>query len=249
MRVFFMKKSNAIRIVLFAVIMICAVAYADAGMDLPAFNEAADGPICSVETEERVVAITFDTTFGTDYTSEILDILKKHKAKATFAVMGAWAEQNYELVKQINSAGHEIISHSMNHGRYPDMTAESIVRDADEARSLLMEITGKETYLIRAPYGAYDETVLSALRSKGYVPIMWSVDSKDWEATDPQQIVGTVLAKLESGGIVLFQNNSEHSKTALEEILSALDEREYKTVTVSELFTDGKITVNSKRTS
>ena len=102
MRVFFLKKSNAMRIALFAVIMVLAVVYAETGAELPVFGETVEGPVCSVETDERVVALTFDTTFGTDYT---------HKVRCRRDVKKYVLEDSTKILEQAcenNNSGDEL---------------------------------------------------------------------------------------------------------------------------------------------
>ena len=183
MRILILKKSTLIRVALFVVILIGAIIYTKAvlGNDVEVYKQnVSQMPICSVSDKSNEVAITFDTTFGEDYTKDILKILKKYNVKATFAVMGVWAEQNPELTQQIVDQGNEVISHSMNHGSYINMSEKDVVADANKANEVLSQFTGQNVNLIRAPYGTYDDTVINALKENNYVPIMWSIDSMDW---------------------------------------------------------------------
>ena len=62
-------------------------------------------PIYNVETEEKKVAITFDSAWGADKTLRILENLKEYGANATFFIVGFWAEEYPDMVKAIAEQG------------------------------------------------------------------------------------------------------------------------------------------------
>ena len=64
-------------------------------------------PIYCVDTPEPVVALTFDSAWGTEDLDDILSILQKHNAPATFFVTGEWAKKNPDAIRAIDKAGHE----------------------------------------------------------------------------------------------------------------------------------------------
>ena len=72
-------------------------------------------PIYSVETEEKKVAISFDTAWGADKTEGILKILEQYKVNATFFMVGFWVEKYPDMVKAIDNQGIEIGTHSNTH--------------------------------------------------------------------------------------------------------------------------------------
>ncbi len=234
MRVFICKKDTLIRIAAFAIIITGAVVYtaAAAKKDTATFGS---GVVTAADTEQKAVALTFDTSFGEDRTLDILETLERHGAVATFAVMGAWASEYPELVREIDASGHEIISHSMAHERYDDIGAEAAVADANAARELLRTDFNIRTDMLRPPYGNGRDEVLSALGDAGFEIVGWSVDSKDWKGDDAERISSRVLAATEPGSVILFQNNAEGTPGALDLILEALADRAYSTLTVSEL--------------
>src|SRR5690242_5398280 len=72
-------------------------------------------PIYSVQTKDKRIAITFDVNWGNDNTEEILNILEQYNVKATFFVIGKWADEHPDLIKKISEKGHEIGNHSNSH--------------------------------------------------------------------------------------------------------------------------------------
>ena len=238
MRIFVLKKSTIIRAVVFIVLLAAAVIYtqAIASDSAPAIGEAGkEMPVCSVETDDPVVAITIDTAFGDDYTDEILKILDEKKVKATFFVLGLWAEKNPAKLDAIVKAGHEIANHSMSHTRYTDMTPEQIKEDVGKANENIKKATNKENIFVRMPYGAFDDKTIKTLQEEGYIPVKWSLDSKDWKQAGKEALKNNVINNLKKGSIIIFQNNIMDTSQALGEIIDEIKKRDYKTATLSEM--------------
>lgn len=251
MRIFVVKKSTLIRAAVFVLLVIGAIIYTQVafGGAAPVSNTSEVMPVCRVAASEKVVAITFDTAFGdTDYTQQILDVLNNEGVKATFFVMGLWANENQDMTKKIASAGEEIASHSMNHTRYPDMATSEILADASDASDVIFQLTGFDTRMIRMPYGAFNTESISALESEGYTPVKWSIDSQDWKTNDAKKIENEVLSQVKSGDIIMFQNNVAATPEALGAIILGLREDGYKIVTVSELLLGDGSYVDSQGT-
>ena len=138
-------------------------------------------PIYSVDTEEKKVALTFDTAWGADKTLQILEILKEYKVNATFFMVGFWVEKYPEMVKAIDEQGIEIGTHSNTH---PDMTTISqsqIELELQTSINSIKKITNKDVTLFRAPYGAYNNTLLGITDNMGLKTIQWDVDTLDWK--------------------------------------------------------------------
>ena len=113
-------------------------------------------PIYSVERCDNKIALTFDCAWNDDDIDSILDTLDKYNCKATFFVVGDWAEKYSESLKKIYDRGHEIGNHSYNHADYTKMSAEAITADLDKCDGIVESITGERPYLMRAPSGGYN---------------------------------------------------------------------------------------------
>ena len=173
MRIFVVKKNTLIRAAVFVLLIIGAIVYTQLALSdaRPVSSSTPEMmPICRVDTKEKAVALTIDTAFGdADYTQEILDVLDSESAKATFFVMGLWANQNAKALDAIAKSGNEIANHSMNHTRYPDLTSEEVIADANAAKKLIFDKTGFDTFIIRMPYGAFDDKTIATLKEE-YIP-------------------------------------------------------------------------------
>jgi peptidoglycan/xylan/chitin deacetylase (PgdA/CDA1 family) len=251
MRIFVVKKSTLIRAAVFLLLVIGAIVYTQVAFSdaKPASTETAVMPVCRVATEDKVVALTFDTAFGdADCTGQILTVLQDEGAPATFFVMGLWAQEYPEEVDAMVQTGCEIASHSMNHTKYTELTEAEILDDASDASELLFDMTGFDTDIIRMPYGTFDTQTIMTLQAQGYVPVKWSLDSKDWKGDDADKIADNVLGQVESGDIIMFQNNAAATPEALSAIILGLREQGFTLVTVSDLLVGGEYYVDEDGT-
>ena len=192
-------------------------------------------PIYCVETEEKKIAVTFDAAWSAEDTDEIIEILKKHNAKATFFAVGDWVEKNPEAVKKLYNAGHEIGNHSDTHPSFSQINREEIKSEILNCNKKIEKITGVEPKLVRAPSGDYDNKSIEVTESLNMKMIQWDVDSLDWKKLSVDEMYGRVVSKTQKGSILLFHNGVENTPEALDKILTKLEKDCYEFVTVSEL--------------
>ena len=94
-----------------------------------------------------------------DNTSQILDLLEKHKHKGTFFTLANIAEKHPELIRKIVDAGHEVASHGCNHINLYTFTPEEIRNDVDRSVKTLEDISGKKVIGYRAPNFSIRENI------------------------------------------------------------------------------------------
>ena len=210
--------------ILAAVLSLCLAGYLAVW---PALGYTADRPlpIYCVDRPEKVCAISFDAAWGADNTQGILDVLAKYNVKATFFVVGNWADQYPQQAKAIVESGCELMNHSNAHGHFNSMS-------------------GVRPTLIRCPFGEYDDHVITAIREMGMEPIQWDVDSLDWKGISAAEITERVTKKVAPGSIVLFHNAGEHTPEALPGILDHLLAQGYQIVPISEILLTGEYTID-----
>ena len=194
-------------------------------------------PIYCVNRDQKVCAISFDAAWGDASTQSLVDILNQYNVKATFFVIGNWAEQYPEDVKMLKENGMEVMNHSSAHGHMNQMSSEEIIADIKKCNDQIEALTVECPTLFRAPYGEYDDHVIAAVRSIGMEPIQWDVDSLDWKDYGVDSIVKAVLdnKELKNGSIILCHNGAKYTADALESVITGLQEKGYELVSVSEL--------------
>lgn len=196
-------------------------------------------PIYCVQRDQKMVSLTFDAAWGNEDTQQLIDILGKYQVKATFFVVGSWAEKYPESVKALHDAGHEVMNHSDTHRHLPELSAEEIVADVNACNDKIEAVTGVRPTLIRPPYGDYDDHTVAAIRGMGMEAVQWDVDSLDWKDLPAEEIQSRVMKRVKPGSIVLFHNAAKHTPEALPGILEQLLQEGYEIVPVSQLLLTG----------
>ena len=197
-------------------------------------------PVYIVDTEEKVLSISFDAAWGCANTEGILDILDRYDVKTTFFLVGFWAEKYPELVAELVARGHEIGNHTATHPHMNSISVEQMRKETVEYDDKIEELTGKRCKVFRAPFGEYNDKVITTMRSFGYEVIQWDIDTIDWkQERSAQTILDTVLPKLHPGCIILCHNNGYKIKEYLPTLIKTAQEQGYEFVTVSELLLEG----------
>ena len=192
-------------------------------------------PVYSVQTDKKQVAITFDASWGADKTEEIMKILKEYDAKGTFFLVGFWIEKYPDMVKLINDNGFEIGTHSNTHPDLTKLSREAVKLEISTCTDMIEKITNKKIELFRAPYGAYNNTVIEVSNELNLIPIQWDVDSLDWKGISAQNITTRIINNVKNGSIILCHNNSDHILDALPMVLDRLKGQGYEVTSVGEL--------------
>ncbi|MDO5156035.1 MAG: polysaccharide deacetylase family protein [Eubacteriales bacterium] len=194
-------------------------------------------PIYSVDTRENVLALTFDSAWGTEDLNDILQILKSHNAPATFFVTGEFAKNHPEAILAIDHAGHEIANHGNTHKHMPQLSKKDMMKEIKDCEQTVYTITHKKMHLFRAPYSDWNDDVVDVAHILGYMSINHSVDSLDWKDYGASSIVKTVCEhqNLEQGSIILLHNGTTYTKDALDQMLTKLEQKGYSFVLVSDL--------------
>lgn len=196
-------------------------------------------PIYEVDRKEKMIAISFDASWGAERTEQILDILDKYHVKTTFFLVNIWIEDYPDLASEIVERGHEVGLHSETHPHMTELSDSQIIAELQNNSKMITDTCGCTPKLFRPPYGDYNNRVIELADSLGYKTIQWSVDSLDWKDLSAEEIELRVLKDLHPGDIVLFHNNGLHTAEALPVIIEECQKRGYKIVPISKLLLDG----------
>ncbi|HEY0699310.1 MAG TPA: polysaccharide deacetylase family protein, partial [Micromonospora sp.] len=224
--------------------------------DTPALPAPAEvtkgGPVLRLDQDKpvsrsmpaRTIALTFDDGPDPEWTPKVLDVLRRHKAHATFFVVGARVNEHPELVRRILAEGHEIGAHTFTHA---DLGAASPWRRDLEltlTRNAIAGATGRQPTLFRPPYSsdpsaltARDVEVLRAAAEVGHIAVLADRDTKDWKRPGAEAILTAARpAQAGAGEIVLMHDGGgDRSQTvaALDRLLPELTAKGYRFTTVS----------------
>jgi peptidoglycan/xylan/chitin deacetylase (PgdA/CDA1 family) len=188
------------------------------------------------EPSARLVALTIDDGPTREWTPQVLKILRRRDAKATFFRVGKRAQAWPDLVKQTADAGHEQGNHTWAHD---DLTRhdETFDRDSLERTSeLLARLTGQAPTLCRPPYGRIDSVGLAVCAGLHYGVTLWS---QRITGVNAKVDVDEALAQASPGSIVLLHDGGPEPNATLmkqlDRLAGSMTDAGYKFVTVSEL--------------
>jgi peptidoglycan/xylan/chitin deacetylase (PgdA/CDA1 family) len=186
------------------------------------------------ETENKI-ALTFDDGPNQN-TLQILDILKKHGAKATFFCIGKNIEKHPEILRQITADGHTVGNHSYTHSHFFDFyRKDRIVQELKETDNLILEITGRKPRFFRPPYGVTNPSIRRALALTKHLVIGWNIRSMDGVSKNTKAIFNRILKRLSPGSVVLLHDTRIETAQVLEQLLLTVAEKNYKVVPIEEL--------------
>lgn len=228
--------------------LICTVigigAFLSNNTDRVASTERKIVPVYCVERTDNKIAVTFDCAWGSEDIDSILSTLKKHNCKATFFVLGTWAENNADAMKKIVEEGHEVGNHSYNHAHYTTLSRDKMLEDMKKTNEAIKNSCGVSPALFRAPSGDYNNAVIEACRSAEMEYIQWSIDSLDWRNLTESEMLDRIIPQTKSGDILLFHNGTKHTAKSLDGILSALSEKGFSFLKVSDLIYTENYTID-----
>lgn len=224
----------------------------------PVVNMASERPE-SVRVSPRTVALTFDDGPDPRWTPPLLDVLKRHGAKATFFVVGARVAENPEIVQRMISDGHEIGNHTYSHADVTTTPGWRTRLELSLTQKALAGAAGIHTRLMRMPYsstpGAVGGAQLATMRlmgSEGYLVALTDLDSKDWSRPGVDRVYRAALPRGGRGAVVMFHDaGGDRSQTiaAVDRLLTVLSSRGYsaKTLTKSAGLAPAHVSAESDR--
>lgn len=165
------------------------------------------GTITHVKTNHNVVALTFDDGPDPRFTPRLLEVLKRHEAKATFFMIGKNAQRYPQIVKQVFQAQHAIGNHSWDHPSFPLITVR---QQRAEIRSCEKVIAPYGRRLFRPPFG--HQTLASRIVALllCYKVVTWNVTAEDWLDHDADWIAANLVNKIHAGSIVVLHDRLYH---------------------------------------
>ena len=125
-----------------------------------------------VETDEKVIALTFDDGPEPERVEEVLKMLDDEDVKATFFVVGEQLEQHPRRGKKIVAAGHELGNHSYSHQHMVFVSEDFVQKEVEETDRLIREVGYKGETFFRPPNGEKLLTLPHYLSETGRITVM-----------------------------------------------------------------------------
>lgn len=159
-------------------------------------------------TGDASVALTFDDGPDPRWTPAVLDLLREHRASATFCVVGVNAEAFPDLVRRIVTEGHTLCNHSWRHeislGTWSAGAIRANLTRVNDA--IRRAVPGAVVPYFRHPGGAWTARAAQVAADLGMASIHWDVDPQDWRRPGAGAITRVVSAETRPGSIVLLHD-------------------------------------------
>jgi peptidoglycan/xylan/chitin deacetylase (PgdA/CDA1 family) len=180
--------------------------------------------IWNIQTQEKVLYLTFDDGPIPELSEKILDLLNQYKAEATFFCVGENVEKYPNLYEKILNAGHSVGNHTYSHLNGWKNNTEFYIENVEKSSQLI------DSTLFRPPYGKIKPSQHNVLR-KNYSIVLWDILSRDYDKTiSPEQCFENIRKFAKPGSIIVFHDNLKAEKNmlyALQRTLSEFSEKEF----------------------
>jgi peptidoglycan/xylan/chitin deacetylase (PgdA/CDA1 family) len=188
----------------------------------------------------RCIVLTFDDG-PSRQTAELLEILDRHKVRATFFQCGIHVQRLPEAARAVSNAGHEIGNHTYSHRllcfRSPNFIEDEVAR----AQQILEQVHGFAPRLFRAPYGVRWFGLRRVQRKLGLLGVMWTTIARDWRL--PAEGVYKRLSRRARNGAIFCLHDGRGARPnpdvrntidAVRRLIPALLDRGFQFETVSQ---------------
>lgn len=196
----------------------------------------------------KEVALTFDDG-PSAYTGQVLDALKRYRAKGTFFILGNQIDSFPVQLQRILAEGNAVGNHSWNHSNFTSLSTGDMRGQFSDVNGTLVAKGVPEPKLFRPPYGAYNPQVSAEAARKGMLTVLWDVDTNDYTQPAPQQIADTVIRDAQPGSIILMHDGGgprQSTVAALPLIIKGLRKRGFDMVTVPQMLLDNPPAANQQ---
>ena len=183
----------------------------------------------------REVALTFDDGPHTKYTPQLLAVLAKYHAPATFLVVGELAEQHPDLIKAELAGGHNVGNHTYHHVNLTKIPQRLVAAEITACDDVIRNITGTPPHLFRPPGGDYNARVAETVAALDHTLVLWTDDPGDYASPGAKVIEDRVLRMIGNGGIILLHDGVQQTVDILPQLLEYLRARGLRTVTIDEM--------------
>jgi peptidoglycan/xylan/chitin deacetylase (PgdA/CDA1 family) len=192
-------------------------------------------------SDRPAIALSFDDG-PSESTAELLEILERHRARATFFECGVNVRRLPAVAREVAAAGHEIGNHGDTHSPFYLRSAAFIEGELERAQAAIAEATGCTAALMRAPYGARWFGLRGAQKRLGLLGVMWTAIARDW-VLGAAQIIGRLERRASNGAIFCLHDGRgvqpkpdvRETVRAVGRLVPELQSRGFQLETISEL--------------
>ena len=170
------------------------------------------------------MALTFDDGPNPVATPQLLDLLARQEAKATFFLIGRHVRTVPELAKEIAAQGHAIGNHTESHPSLALLSGTRISEELDRCDEAIRQSVGVTPRWMRPPYGFRSPWLSGIVTRRGNAGVaMWSAAARDWKPQPAEPVIqrlrharGGDIVLLHDGDHRVLRGDRDHVLKALE---------------------------------
>jgi peptidoglycan/xylan/chitin deacetylase (PgdA/CDA1 family) len=201
------------------------------------------GPTIRRTGDASTIALTFDDGPNPAITPALLDLLDRHRVKATFFLIGAWVCEVPSLANDVASRGHAVGNHTHTHPSLAMRSPQRITDELNRCDDAIESATAQKPRWMRPPFGYRSPMLNGIVRKRGGAGVvMWSACARDWKPQPAEPVIDR-LRRARGGDIVLLHDgdhrmmNSDrrHTVAALQYWLPRWKDAGIRFVTLDEM--------------
>lgn len=189
----------------------------------------------------REVVLTFDDGPREHGMQELIAAMAPYHVKATFFLVGKFADRYGKITLMLNKAGHELANHTYTHPTLYKLWVEKIIREAERCDEVLEGLGIRKTMFLRPPGGGFNMNIFNAMRRMNKKLGLWSLNTADYTGKPTNEIIQLVLGSVRPGDIILMHSGMPNTVEALPKIIEELKARDFTLVKLEELYSRGRI--------
>lgn len=177
------------------------------------------------------ILFTFDDGPSPVHTPKVLDLLKKHRIKAVFFMVGEMVDSKNKkvpaILQRMVREGHVLANHTMTHADLCRVKEAKAVTEIDDGKAAIERTSGLPLVWFRAPFGVRCDRLETQLAERHTEHMHWDLDPQEWKHGDKAKTVSYVtgsLARSSARNVLLLHDIKPVTVEALPEILTWLDE-------------------------
>jgi len=198
--------------------------------------------LCRVDAAPGRYALTFDDGPSAQWTPRVLDVLARHRARATFFLLAGRIRRHPELVRRLLREGHEPALHGSHHWPPLLLPPWEVRAEITRCAMALASVDTRRPRFYRPAFGLMLPSQARLVRSMGYEPVLGDVYPEDPHRPGTERIVARVMRRLDAGSVLILHDGTprgEHDRSqtieALDAILTRTLGQGLRAVTVGEL--------------
>lgn len=202
------------------------------------------------EPGARWLALTYDDGPNDPHTLRLLEVLARHEVRATFFLIGRFAVERPEIVREIAAAGQDIGNHTWSHPALAWCSEAETRRQIGDCQNAIADALGESPRLFRPPFGVRRPATLRIARELGLEPVMWSVTCYDWKPTTVERVERHAMAQIRGGDVILLHDgwhramgaDRRHTVEATGRLIESYRAKGYQFISISDAMADDYLT-------